>query len=373
MVHLEHGDSFFAGGNGGNSSATQAIVVSPIAADTDAGKVNYTLSGDLGGFVDQDDQAQLTATFEDGNGDSIGSAVIGPVTAAERGFSTGFLHRDAIGVCPAGTRFISFELTTTVSGGSYNDGYADNLSLILTPPPTLANISTRLSVQTGDNVLIAGFIVTGTEAKKVIIRGLGPSLPMGGLLADPSLELYDGAGALLESNDNWTDSPNKQAILDTAIPPANDLESAIVRTLPANSAAYTAILRGVNNGTGIGIVEAYDLDNNVASKLANISTRGLVQTGDNVLIAGTIVIGQTTQNVLVRCDRPFVASDGQVSRSDAGVTRQNGVLLESNDNWVDSPNKQAIIDTAVQSQRIARNRQSLGDYYPEIIPRSCEA
>ena len=232
MVPLEHGDTFFAGGNGGNSSATQAIVVSPIAADTDAGKVNYTLSGDLGGFGDQDDPAQLTATFEDGNGDSIGSAVIGPVTAAERGFSTGFLHRTAVGR-PAGWNSIyQLELATPWPAGRITMATPDNLSLILTPPPTLANISTRLSVQTGDNVLIAGFIVTGTEAKKVIIRGLGPSLPLGGLLADPSLELYDGAGTLLESNDNWTDSPNKQAILDTAIPPTNDLESAIVRTLP---------------------------------------------------------------------------------------------------------------------------------------------
>ena len=115
----------------------------------------------------------------------------------------------------------------------------------------------------------------------MILRAIGPSLNVSGKLADPVLELYSGS-TLLESSDNWMDSPNKQAIIDTGIPPSNNLESAIVRTLPANSSGYTAIVRGVSNGTGIGVVEAYDLDRSVDSKLANISTRGFVQTGDNV-------------------------------------------------------------------------------------------
>src|SRR5205085_10496639 len=98
-------------------------------------------------------------------------------------------------------------------------------------PPILANISTRLPVQTGDNVLIGGFIVTGTQPKKVIVRALGPSVPVPGALADPVLELYQGS-TLLESNDNWVDSANKQAIIESTIPPTNNAESAIVRTLP---------------------------------------------------------------------------------------------------------------------------------------------
>ena len=101
--------------------------------------------------------------------------------------------------------------------------------------PTLANISTRLPVQTGDNVLIGGFIVTGTQPKKVIIRALGPSVPVPGTLADPTLELYQG-NTFLESNDNWVDSPNKQAIVDSTVPPSNNLEAAIVRTLPGGFA-----------------------------------------------------------------------------------------------------------------------------------------
>jgi len=121
----------------------------------------------------------------------------------------------------------------------------------------LANISTRGFVSTGNNVLFAGTIVVGPGTQEVIIRALGPSTGVTGAMADPTLELHDGSGALLEANDNWVDSPNKQAIIDSTIAPTNDLESAIVRTLsPGN---YTVILRGVNNATGIAVVEAYSL------------------------------------------------------------------------------------------------------------------
>jgi len=141
------------------------------------------------------------------------------------------------------------------------------------PDPTvLANISTRLLVETGDNVLIGGFIVTGTQSKKVIIRAIGPSLNLAGKLGNPTLELRDGTGALLASNDDWktSGSADRQAIIDSTIPPTNDLESAIVATLPANGAGYTAIVRGAHNTTGIAVLEVYDLDQTVDSKLANI-------------------------------------------------------------------------------------------------------
>ena len=110
------------------------------------------------------------------------------------------------------------------------------------------------------NVLIAGTIILGQTLQKVIVRAIGPSLPFPGTLADPTLELRDQNGGLIDSNDNWIDSPNKQAIIDSTIPPTNNLESAIVATLPANGAQYTAIVRGVNNGTGIGVVEVYALN-----------------------------------------------------------------------------------------------------------------
>ena len=129
----------------------------------------------------------------------------------------------------------------------------------------LANISTRLQVFTGDNVLIGGFIVTGTQPKKVMVRGIGPSLPVSGALADPTLELYDAHG-LLASNDNWR-SDQESDIIDSTIPPTNDNESAIIATLPANNSGYTTILRGANNTTGVGLVEVYDLDGPIPSRL----------------------------------------------------------------------------------------------------------
>ena len=218
-----------------------------------------------------------------------------------------------------------------------------------TPPVVLANISGRLPVGAGDNALFAGFIVTGYQPKKVIIRAIGPSLGVAGGLADPTLELRDGSGALLQSNDNWKDSPNKQAIIDSTIPPTNDLESAIVATLPASPSGtnYTAIVRGAGNATGIGVVEVYDLDRSLDSKLANISNRGFVQTGDNVLFAGDIVLGQAAQKVIIRALGPSVPVPGAMADPTLELRDANGSLLEANDNWVDSPNKQAIIDSTI--------------------------
>jgi hypothetical protein len=160
------------------------------------------------------------------------------------------------------------------------------------------------------------------------------------------LELH-GPNGLIEANDNWVDSPNKQAIIDSTIPPTSDLESAIVATLPANNSAYTAIVRGVNDGTGIGVVEAYDLDTGVDSRLANISTRGLVQTGDNVLIAGTIVVGQTSQRVIIRAIGPSLPIAGKLENPTLELRDQNGAVLKANDDWVNSADKQAIIDTTI--------------------------
>jgi len=215
-----------------------------------------------------------------------------------------------------------------------------------TPPTVLANVSTRLFVDTGDNVLFGGFIITGTQPKKVVIRALGPSVPLAGVLANPILELHGPPPFATITNDNWR-SDQEAALLAAGVAPSNDLESAIVATLPANGAGYTAIIRGVNNGTGIGLLEAYDLDTAADSKLANISTRGLVQTGDNVLIAGTIVFGQTTQKVIIRALGPSLSVPGKLADPTLELHDGNGTIIDANDNWVDSPNKQAILDSTI--------------------------
>jgi T5SS/PEP-CTERM-associated repeat protein len=209
------------------------------------------------------------------------------------------------------------------------------------PPSNLLNISTRLNVQTGDNVLIGGFIITGTDPKKVIIRGIGPSLAnfgVQGFLADPILELHD-ASTTIETNDNWktrSDGSSQQAEIEaTTIPPTNNLESAIVRTLPANNASYTAVVRGKDNTTGIGVVEAYDLDQAANSKLGNISTRGFVNSGDNVLIGGFIT-GNGLTKVMVRAIGPSLGAFGVANPLQDPTLELhdgNGATIRSNDNW----------------------------------------
>ena len=174
------------------------------------------------------------------------------------------------------------------------------------PAIQLANISTRLAVGSGDNVLIAGFIVTGTQPKRVMVRALGPLLPVNENLADPTLELHGSSGELLARNDNWRDTQQSE-LEATTIAPTNDYDSSIVQSL--SPGAYTAIVAGKGGTIGIGLVEVYDLDRNVDSKLANIAARGRVDQGDNVLIAGAIVLGNGTTTVLFRALGPSTGPD----------------------------------------------------------------
>ena len=201
-----------------------------------------------------------------------------------------------------------------------------------TVPVSLANISTRADVGTGDSVLIGGFIVTGSMPKKVMVRAIGPSLPLPGTLANPLIELRDSANNLLAINDDWRrDQPAE--IIATGIPPAHELEAAIVLTVPANQTAYTALVRGVNNTTGVGLVELYDLNRAVDSKLANISTRGRVRDGDDVLIGGLIVSGEDRLRVLIRAVGPSLGVTGQLADPRLELRGANGELIRSNDNW----------------------------------------
>jgi hypothetical protein len=203
----------------------------------------------------------------------------------------------------------------------------------------LVNIATRLNVQTGENVLIGGVIVTGTEPKKVIIRAVGPSLSevFDGVLSDPALELYEG-DTLLASNDNWKDTQQTE-IEETTIPPSHDLESAVVYTLAPGS--YTAVMSGQDGATGIGVIEAYDLDQGADSRLANIASRGFVEAGDNVMIGGLIVGGSGTENarILLRAIGPSLGKAGvagALQDPTLELRDANGELLRENDNWQES-------------------------------------
>ncbi len=208
------------------------------------------------------------------------------------------------------------------------------------------NISTRARIGTEDNVLIGGFIITGTGAKNVIIRGRGPSLPVEvpDRLADPVLELHAGNGALLFTNNDWRESQESQ-IMATGLQPAFDVESAMVASLqPGN---YTAIMSGNGGTSGSGIVEIFDLNPGSGSQLGNISSRGLVQTADNVMIGG-IIVGNNigAAKMLVRARGPSLADDG-VSNTLPDPTLElhdmNGALIRSNDNWQDDAAQAAQI------------------------------
>jgi N-acetylneuraminic acid mutarotase len=218
-------------------------------------------------------------------------------------------------------------------GGSQQGFGASNVNdvFIVSSKATFGNISSRLKVETGDNALIGGFIVTGSASKRVILRAIGPSLPVPGALADPRLELYNSAGQLVAANDNWRDAPNRQEIIDSALPPVQDLEAAILTTvLPGN---HTAIVRGAGSSTGVALVEVYDLETGSDSRLGNISTRGFVQTGDDVLIGGLILLGQQSRRVLVRAIGPSLTFPGALADPTLELRDANGGLLASNDNW----------------------------------------
>jgi len=209
-----------------------------------------------------------------------------------------------------------------------------------TIPGLLYNISTRAFVQTGNNVLIGGVIVNGTGPKSVLLRALGPTLGQApfnvpNALANPTLDLFQGS-TLIASNDNWGTAANKQAIINTGLAPPNSLESAILTNL--NPGAYTAIIRGVNNTAGNALFEAYDLNDTAASRFGNISTRGFVQTGNNVMIAGVIVHGPESEPAVIRAlgptlGQPPFSVPNALQNPFLDLRDANGMRVDANDNW----------------------------------------
>lgn len=233
-------------------------------------------------------------------------------------------------------------------GALYYLGYGGQVMRVQANPSQALNISTRARVETGDNVLIGGFIVTGSVAKKVIVRAIGPSLAgfgLSGVLADPILELHE-PGNVVVTNDNWQDDPSQASMISaTGLAPSNSAESAIVATLQPG--AYTAIVSGKNGTSGVGLAEVYDLDTAASSQLGNISGRGFVQIGDNVMIGGFIVgnnIGAA--RVVLRALGPSLSGSGLSSVLPDPILElhdSNGALIGLNDNWQDDPNQAALI------------------------------
>jgi uncharacterized delta-60 repeat protein len=246
------------------------------------------------------------------------------------------------------------ELVLGGAFSTYNTVPAVGLARLFNQPllfSSLLNISTRLNVLTEDKVLIGGLIITGNDPKTVLFRAIGPSLSdfgVTGALGDPILELHDSTGALIAFNDNWKQN-QEDLIGSSLIPPRNLAEAAIIKTLMPGS--YTAIVRGNNNTTGIALVEAYDLDNAADSRLGNISTRGFVDLGDNVMSGGFIVAGKGgSQRVIVRAIGPSLSNlgvSGALEDPTLELHDGSGTTIASNDNWKlrpDGTSQQAEIE-----------------------------
>ena len=204
-----------------------------------------------------------------------------------------------------------------------------------------------MRVQPGDNVGIGGFIITGTAPKHVLLRAIGPSLTQFGVpntLADTVLELHGPTGFATITNDNWRDTQEAE-ILATGMAPTNNLESAIDATL--NPGLYTGVVRGKNSATGVALVEVYDLNQTSGSRLANMSTRAFVLTGDNIVIAGFVLGGNTgSDRIVVRGLGPSMSAFGipnPVADPTLELRDNNGALLIANDDWQDDPDQAAEI------------------------------
>jgi len=227
-----------------------------------------------------------------------------------------------------------------------------------TPAPSpsgshFANISTRMDVGTGNNVMIAGFIVSGSQSKTIIVRALGRTLGSYGVanaLNDPMLELHNSSGATIATNDDWQTGSQASQISSSGYAPTNSNEPALIATLPAG--AYTAIVRGYNSSTGVALVEMYALDT-LSTRLSNISTRGQVGTDQNVLIGGLIINGSTSKKLIVRAVGPSLASppfslSGTLSNPTLELHDSSGNLLASNDDWGSGTQAAAISASGYQ-------------------------
>jgi hypothetical protein len=239
--------------------------------------------------------------------------------------------------------------STYAGPGAFADGYfvfdygifvgSPGFDVYSAPAAKALNISTRMRVEAGENVMIGGFIIEGTETKQLLIRALGPTLQqfgISGVLPNPTVDLIGSAGLIISNND-WRDTQEAE-IQATGLPPPNDLEAAvIVNVVPGN---YTAVVRDATGGSGVGLVEVYDLAHSAQSKLANISTRGFVAGGDNVMIGGFILgDGDAAARVVIRAIGPSLAQhgvNGALQDPVLDLRDANGMLIRNNDNWRDS-------------------------------------
>ncbi len=338
-------DSFTFRVSDGMADSPPATVSIAVAAVNDAPVANSQSV-----TVNEDSSVAITLTGSDVDADTLTFSVVGqPANGTLSGTPPNLTYTPRPDF--NGTDSFTFKV---------NDGTTDSppatVSITVTDVAELKslNISTRGRVGIGDRVMIAGTIVRGTATKRVIFRAIGPSLSGSGInspLADPVMELYTSNGTLLRTNDNWKDEEQQAEVEATGLQPSDDRESAIVTTLPPSD--YTAIVRGKDQTEGVALAEIYDLDRTADSKLANLSTRVFVETGENVVIGGFILgpgSGSTgNSDLVIRGIGPSLASSGvgdNLADPVLELRDGNGALVLANDNWQDNSEQAAKISAS---------------------------
>jgi len=353
------------------AAQTGTVVNAPITAAVPAGTSELVME-----VFTPDGQATGNLLFIGSNADpesgtsylsAAACGVTNPTPVAQLGFPNMHIVFNVHGSCGGGSPTPTATFTPTVTptvtatatataSGTVTPTPTPTITVTPTPTPSgtpaaqTVNLSTRMLVLTGDQVGIGGFIITGNAPKQVLLRGIGPSLSNFGVpnpLADPTMELHGPSGFVTLNNNNWRDTQEAE-IQATGLAPTSDLESAILATLPPGN--YTAIVKGVNNGTGVGLVEVFDLDQAADSKLGNISTRAFVSTGNDIMIAG-FILGNNPgdDNVVLRGLGPSLTAFGVptvLADPTLELRDNNGALLRANDNWQDDPEQAAIITAA---------------------------
>ena len=354
--------TFASGLNGPNGLAFDSSG-NLFEADNGSGKIfKFTPAGTKSTFASG--LSFPTALAFDGAGNLFATNQSGAIfkftpAGTKSTFASGLSSPDGLAFDSSGNLFEAdfssntiFKFTLAGTKSTFASGLDAPVGLAFEPTTgILANISTRASVQTNAGVAIAGFIITGTDPKTVLIRGIGPTLAqfgVSGVLADPFVSLLDGNGNVVYTNDNWKDT-QQAAIQATGLAPPNDLESAILRTLqPGN---YTATLNGKNGTTGVGLIEVYDTSTATFSELTNVSTRGFVGTGQGVMIGGFITSGGNGSiQVIIRALGPTLTQfgvSGALADPTLSLRDGNGNVVASNDNWKNTQ------QTAIQNSGLA--------------------
>jgi acid phosphatase len=273
-------------------------------------------------------------------------------------------------ITPTGTAMTHYNVLRTLEamfgltpiGGSVNTPPVTDV--FRAPDASMLNNSTRLRIGTGNDVLVGGFIIAGQAKKKVVVRGLGPSLkingtPIPGTLPDPVIELHRSDGAIAAANNDWKDTQQTE-IQNSGLAPTDDREAAIVASLdPGN---YTVVLSGRNNATGIGLVEAYDIDRTSSARLLNLAARGRVQTRDDAMIGGMILGGLDYSRVIFRGLGPSVPVTGRLADPMLELHDGNGAVIAANDDWQQS--QRAEIQMSGLAPADDREAAIIGNFAP---------